>query len=125
MLVSKVSDLNITHRTVGPSDNVLLCFTSDNLKVVDSDQLPHDGKGKLFVTILDILSTDAHQFQLKLDTSIKSYLAINTFLEIVVRVLFHSIPFNYGRVNLVNDFQENLSVSAFLVQIVNVHILKI
>jgi len=107
--------LDISDRTVGPSNDVVLGFASNYLEVVDSDELPYDSEIQLLVSVLNVLSANAHQLQLELCTSIKSYLAVDSFLEGVVGVLFNSVPFYHGRVDLVDDFKEDLAISALLV----------
>lgn len=115
MFVPEVCDLHITYRAVGPSDDILLSLASDDLEVVDAHKLPHDGKSQFLVSVLDILSANAHKLQLELGTSIKSNLTVDTFLEVVVWILFYSVPFYNVRVDLVDDLQKNLTISAFLI----------
>ena len=105
MFVSEVCDLHVAYCTVGPSDDILLGLASNDLKIVDAHELPDDRKGQFLVSVLDVLGSNSHKLQLELCTSIKSHLAVNTLLEVVVWILFNSVPFDNVRVNLVNDFQ--------------------
>lgn len=104
MFVSEVCDLYVANCTVGPSDDILLGLASDDLEVMDAHELPDDGKRQFLVSVQDVLGSNSHKLQLELSTSIKSHLAVNTLLEVVVWILFNSVPFNNVRVNLVNDF---------------------
>lgn len=125
MLVSEVCDLHVTYCTVGPRNDILLGLTSDNLKVVNAHKLPYNRESEFFISVLDVLSADSHKLQLELCTSIKSNLTVNTFLEVVVWILFYSVPFNNVRVDLMDDFEKNLTVPALLVEIVNINVFNI
>ena len=124
MLVSEIFDLNIADRTVCPSDDVLFCLASDNLEVVDAYELPHNGQYQLLVTLLNILGADAHQLELESlwTASIKSDLAVDSFLEIVVWVLFNSVPLDNSWVDFVDYFKKYLTIPALFVKIVDVNI---
>jgi hypothetical protein len=92
---------------------------------VNAHKLPYNSESEFFISVLDVLSTDSHKLQLELCTSIKSNLTVNTFLEVVVWILFYSVPFNNVRVDLMDDFEKNLTVSALLVEIVNIDVFNI
>jgi hypothetical protein len=72
--------------------------------------------------LLDITCADTNQFDLQLATGVKGDLAVNSLLESVVWIFFNSVPLNDGRVDFVNDLQENLAVTNIFEQVVNVNI---
>jgi len=59
---------------------------------VVSDELPDDGQNQLFVSILNIRSSDSNSGYLHCLGSIEGDLAVDSSLKVVVRVLFDSFP---------------------------------
>lgn len=74
--------------------------------------------------MLNILGTDSDKLDLKGLAGIESDLAVYTLLEIVVGVLFNSVPLNDVRVDLVDHLKKHLAISYILIQVVDVNILN-
>jgi hypothetical protein len=89
---------------------------------VNSHELPHNSKHQLFVTLLDITCTNTNQFDFKFTTGIEGNLTVDGLLEGVVWILFNSIPLDNSWVDFVDNFQQNLTITDILEQVVNVDI---
>jgi len=87
---------------------------------MDTHQLPNDGKHKLLVTVLDVLSTDTNQLDLEGFAGIEGNSAVDSLFEVIVGVLFDSVPLDNLVVDLVDDLKEDLTITNILEQVVDV-----
>ncbi len=88
---------------------------------MDSHQLPNDCEHELLVGLEDVGGADANQVDLHLVACIEGDLAVDAHLEHIVCVFFDTVPLNDVGVDLVDDLEQKLAVSAFFVQVVDEH----
>jgi len=72
---------------------------------VKSHELPDDSKDEFFVSILDVLGTNADLLNFELRGGVESNLAVDSFLEGVVRLLLDAVPLH----NLIVDLVDGLA----------------
>jgi len=86
---------------------------------VDSHELPDDSEHELLVSVDYVCVANADQFDFHLIACIQSDLRVDTHLKHVVGVLLDTIPLNYVWIDLVDNFEQYLAISALLVQVVD------
>jgi len=81
---------------------------------MDAHQLPNDCQHKFLVTLLNVTCTYSDQLYFHLIACIKGNLTVNPLLESVVWIFFNSAPVHCCWVNLMDDLQENLTITDIL-----------
>jgi len=81
--------------------------------------LPDEGKDELLVTVLDVNVTDTNSLNLELLEGIECNLTVDADLEVVIGVFLDTVPLNDSFIDLVDDLEENLTVSHILVQVID------
>jgi len=82
---------------------------------MQSDELPDDGKDKLFVALSDILCANSQHLHIEFTSCIHSNLAVYTPLEDAIWVFLDTIPFHNSVINPVDDFAQDDAVFQVLV----------
>ena len=83
--LSIIETLNsLSRHFTDPVEEVLLCFRSDDLQVVESYELPNDSKNVLFVRVTNIFRAKSGCLASNIVTSFKSNLTIDAILEKIV-----------------------------------------
>jgi hypothetical protein len=124
-LVFQVLDLLIGNHAVSPLNELILALVANNLQVVHPDHLPDHSQNELFVSFIDVSSSNAWNLKTNLLASLDDFLAVNSHLVGVIGLLINNLPVNAVRVKLVKDFQKSKSIHYLSGEVSNVHILKI
>jgi len=86
-----------------PVEEILLGLRANDLEIVESAELPDDGKDKLLVSITDIFGTDTNHLDLEFGSGVECSLAVDTCLEHILGLLLDVFPVDNLVVDPVDD----------------------
>ena len=107
------------HNLVHPGDQVLIRLGSNNLKVVDTHELPDHGENVLLLNIDNVLSTYADTFDTKEFHGLLRQCSVVAVVEQVLGCHFRLAPIDTCLVNAVAYTQDNKSIADFLKQVLD------
>jgi len=108
-----------------PVEHVLLSLTSKDIQVVESYELPDNGKDCFFILLLNVLVADSDHLDTDLFSCVEGNLAVDLSLEDGVGLLLDAIPLDGLVVDLVDGLAQDNAIIETIIQVIDEDILSV